>query len=111
MTNVEKEVERIKAQYLPKVDTKMDELKRLDKKARLPAEIFGYAFGIAGALTLGTGMCLAMKVISNLMPLGIVVGTLGIAMVTANYFLYHKILKSRKKKYAERILRLSEEIS
>ena len=104
------EVKKIQSQYLPKEASKLDELKALDKKVKLPAEIFAYSFGSAGALVLGTGMCLAMKVIGNMMGLGIVVGLVGIGLVTANYFLYKKILKSRKSKYAKQINELAGEL-
>lgn len=106
-TNVVKEIQ---AQYLPKEKTKMDELKALDKKVKLPAEVFAYSFGSAGALVLGTGMCLAMKVIGDMMALGIVIGVIGIGLVTANYFLCKKILKARKKKYAAQITELASEL-
>ncbi len=104
------EVEKIKAQYLPREKTKTEELKALDKRVRRPAEIFAYAFGTVGSLVLGTGMCLAMKVLGNAMPLGIVIGLAGIAMVSVNYFLYKKLLKRRKQKHAKEILDLSSEI-
>ena len=48
-----------------------------------------------------------MEIIGNLFVLGIVVGVVGIAMVSVNYFLYQAILKARKKKYADRILKMS----
>lgn len=108
--NEQEYVEQILKQYGEKTTTKMDELKSLDRKVRRPAEIFAYSFGVAGALVLGVGMCLAMKVIGNIMPLGIVVGVLGIAMVSVNYLIYKGILNKRKKKYSEKVLRLSEEI-
>ncbi len=38
-------------------------MKKLDRKAKMPAEIFAYTFGIFIALVFGTGMCLAMQVI------------------------------------------------
>ena len=72
------------------------------------------AFGIVGALVLGLGMCLAMKVIfasiSYMMFVGIAVGLVGILMVSVNYFWYKNILASRKKKYAPRILALADEL-
>ena len=105
-----KMVEKIKAQYLPVERTQLDELKELDRRVKRPAEIFAYTFGSISALVLGTGMCLAMKVIGNMMPIGIVVGLAGIAMATANYFLYKKLLKSRKDKYAQEIFRLSDNL-
>ena len=66
---------------------RLEQLKALDGAVRRPAAIFAYTFVILGALVLGVGMCLAMEVIGSLMPLGIVVGVVGIAMVSANYFL------------------------
>lgn len=105
-----KTVERIRGDYLPAERTKLDELKALDRKVKRPAEIFAYTFGVVGSLVLGTGMCLAMKVIGNMMPLGIGVGLVGIALVTVNYFLYKKILKLRKQKYANEILQLTDDL-
>lgn len=108
--NKKEYLEQIREQYAEKTTTKLDELKALDRKVKLPAEVFGYTFGVLGSLVLGVGMCLAMKVIGNLMPLGIVVGVLGIAMVSVNYFIYKGILNKRKKKYSEKVLQLSAEL-
>ena len=104
-------VESVVKSYQEKEFTKLDELKRLDSKVKLPAEIFAYVFGIVGALVLGLGMCIAMGVIlAELFILGIVIGLVGIVMVTVNYFIYQKIIKSRKEKYAEEVLSLSKEL-
>lgn len=100
----------IQSAYEERGGSKLDELRKTDKKVKLPAELFAYIFGIAGALVLGTGMCLAMKILGNLMALGIVIGCVGIAMVCVNYPIYCAILKSRKKKYGEKILSLSKEL-
>ena len=115
MSGNEKEtVKRIQEEYMPKGQNKMEELLALNAKVKRPAEIFAYTFGSIGSLVLGTGMCFAMKVIgatlSFAMPMGIAIGVAGIAMVTANWFMYKKILKSRKKKYAEKVLALSNEL-
>ena len=109
-TNEIKEIEKIRKDYVKNETDKLVELKALDKKVKLPAEITAYTHGIIGALVLGTGMTLAMEVIGGFMALGIVVGVLGLAMVTSNFFLYKAILKSRKGKYAERIIKLSDEL-
>ncbi len=87
-------------------ENKMEKLRKLDAAVRRPAEIFAYSFGIIGALVLGVGMCLAMEVFADLMPLGIA----GIAIVSVNYFLYRAILNSRRKKHAKEILSLSDEL-
>lgn len=106
--------EAIRDQYTEKKETKIDRLMEMDRKVKTPAEIFAYSFGTVGALVLGTGMSLAMKVIgaslSFALPLGIGVGIVGLLMVGGNFFLYDKILKNRKAKYGKEILALSNEI-
>ena len=105
-------VEEIRRDYQGKSvkESKIERLQKLDRAARRPAEIFAYTFGIIGALVLGVGMCLAMRVIGDLFALGIVIGIAGIAMVSVNYFIYKAIAKSGRKKYADQILELSDEL-
>lgn len=118
MENEQKEIAReIKEEYVKPERTELDELKALDKKVKVPAEVLGYSLGTAGALVLGTGMCLAMKVIGTgvmsaaaLMASGVVIGCVGIAVCVANYFIYKAVLKARKKKYGNRIIELSNKL-
>lgn len=108
MTTTEnKEIEKIKAQYVEKTPSKLDELKAVHRRVKRPAQIFGYTFGTAAALVFGTGMCLAMKVIGSSMALGIVIGVVGAGMAALTYPIYKGILAKRKKKYAAEILSLS----
>lgn len=108
----EKEIQKIKNNYTAKSkeQPKLDELRNLDKKVKRPSTIFSYIYGVIGALVLGIGMCLAMEVIGNLMPLGIVIGLLGIVMVSTTYPIYHKILNRRKTIYADEIIAKSNEL-
>ena len=114
MTTEIKTIEKIRASYTEKEITKLDELKELDSKVKLPAKIFAYVFGSLSSLVLGTGMSLAMKVIGAslpfAMPLRIGVGLLGILLVSINYPMYKGILKRRKKKYSSRIFELSDSL-
>ena len=55
--------ESIAKEYAPKDDSDIIALRKLDAKAKLPATIFTYTFGIISALVIGTGMCLSMQVI------------------------------------------------
>ena len=106
-----KYVERTLKGYSDKQTTKLDELKRLDKEARRGATVFAYVFGSIGALVLGFGMCVAMQVIlADLMVFGIIIGLIGIAMVSVNYSIYNKMLTSSKRKYKDRIEKLSNEL-
>ena len=90
-------------------------LKKLDRKAKQPAEIFAYSYGIIGSLILGTGMCLTMNIIGSgtvlFMILGIILGVIGIGMVATNYYFYKKLLEKGKQKYAFEIIELAKEIT
>lgn len=114
-------VQKIRTQYTEKENTQLDELKALDKKVKKPANVFAYTFGTIGALVLGSGMSLAMNVIApgtyygitigeNMMLPGIIIGLAGIAMVSVNYPIYKGILNSRRNKYADKIIALSDQI-
>lgn len=106
--------ESIAKEYAPKDNSKIVALRKLDAKAKLPATVFTYTFGIASTLIAGTGMCLAMQVIGGTIPLmilGIIIGIIGFAFCGINYPIYKKILENGKKKYAYEIVELAREIS
>ena len=105
-------VEKIVSNYVakPKEVSKFEEIKALDKKVKTPTLIFAYVFGIIGTLILGTGMCFAMEVLGNFMILGIIVGIVGIIMMSINYSIYKAYLNKRKAKYSEIIIEKSNEL-
>ena len=106
--------ESIAKDYAPKESSKIVALKKLDKKAKLPATVFTYAFGIISALLFGTGMCLAMQVIGSGMIgmlLGILVGIVGLTCCGVNYPIYKKLLEKGKAKFAYEIVELARQIS
>lgn len=92
-------VQKIRTQYPEKQHTELDELKRLDKKAKRPANIFFYIFGSVSAIVMGSGMSLVMTDIghtigiSNHMVPGIIIGIIGIVGVAFAYTVYVKTLK------------------
>ena len=106
--------ESIAKDYAPKDNSKIIALKKLDNKAKLPATVFTYTFGIVSALVFGTGMCLGMQVIGNglaSMVLGIIVGIVGLIGCGVNYPIYKKMLEKGKAKYAYEIVELARQIS
>ena len=116
MENQEQFIKEVRDNYIPHERTKLDELKELDKKVKLLPTVIAYTLGVVAALILGAGMCLAMQIIGTALPqnvlmaLGVVIGCVGIALCAANYFIYSAILKSRKAKYGNEILKLSDEL-
>lgn len=106
--------EAIAKEYAPEDNSKITALKKLDLKAKLPATVFTYAFGIISSLTAGTGMCLSMRVIGSgtaAFVSGIALGIIGFACCSVNYPVYKKLLRKGKKKYAFEIVELAREIS
>ncbi|MBQ8612697.1 MAG: dihydropteridine reductase [Ruminiclostridium sp.] len=111
-------VQKIRTQYMEKDSSQkdLDMLRELDAEVKRPANIFGYTFGSIGAIIMGAGMSLVMTDIGstlgmeNTMPVGIVTGVIGMLMAVVNYPIYKNILASRREKYADRILKLSERI-
>ena len=106
--------ESIAKEYAPKGSSKIVALRKLDRKAKLPATVFTYIWGIISALVFGTGMCLSMQVIGSgitHMVMGIVIGIIGIIGCSVNYPIYKSMLEKSKKKYAYEIVELAREIS
>ena len=109
-------IQKIRTQYTEKQTTELDELKALDAKVKRPANVFAYIFGSISAIIMGSGMSLVMTDIGsilgidNSMTTGIVIGVVGLAMALINYPMYKGILNSRKKKYGEKIIKLSDKI-
>lgn len=106
--------EHIANEYSKKETSKVKQLKRLDAKAKNPANIFAYTFGIISSLILGTGMSLCMGVIGSgtiSFIIGIVVGVIGLVGCGVNYPIYKKLLEKGKNKYGSDIIRLAKEIT
>lgn len=118
MSNNDQEflVQKIRTQYTEKQHTELDELKALDAKVKKPANVFAYTYGSVSAIIMGAGMSLVMTDIgatiglASAMVPGIVIGVVGLCMALSTYPIYKRILNSRKKKYAPKIMALSEKI-
>ena len=107
-------VQKIRTQYTEKEHTELDELKALDRKVKRPVNVFAYIYGSAGAIVMGSGMSLVMTDLGATLGMndpmihGIVVGVAGLAMALTTYPIHKRILAARKKKFAPRIVALSE---
>ena len=109
-------VQKIRTQYTEKQATELDALRELDAKVKRPANVFAYTFGTISAIIMGAGMSLVMTdigatvgIADPMLP-GIVIGVVGMVMALLNYPMYKGILSSRRKKYAEQIIKLSDKI-
>lgn len=107
--------EQLANEYAPKDTSKVIALRKLDARAKLPATVFTYTFGIIAALITGVGMCLSMQVIGGgsqvMFVLGVLIGIVGLVAMGLNYPLYKRLMANGKQKYAYDIIRLAREIS
>ena len=105
------EVLRIRKKYLPKEETKLEELKRLDSLVHSSGVIQGLCAGIGGCLVFGLGLCLAMEVIGHMIWLGVILGLVGTAGMLAAFPIYRKIFHKAKSQHSPRILELAAQLS
>lgn len=106
--------EQLANEYAPKDTSKVRALRRLDARAKLPATVFTYTFGIVAALITGVGMCLSMGVIGSgtwMFVLGVVLGVFGLAAMGINYPIYRWLLQKGKQKYAFEIMELAKQVA
>lgn len=111
-------VQKIRTQYTEKGNTELDALCELDAKVKRPANVFAYTFGSISALIMGSGMSLAMTELGDIlgfhkvitMLIGIVIGIIGIALVSLAYPIYNRTLKKEREKIAPEIIRLTDEL-
>lgn len=106
----QEELKKIRSKYLPKEENKMDTLRRLDAQSAQKATMLSLIIGIIGALVLGLGMSCCMVWAGKWFVPGIVIGLIGIALVSLAYPVYTRTLKRERDRLAPEILRLTEEL-
>ena len=114
------ELKRIRDKYTPptKAEDKMERLRRLDASVTRTAQAVSLVFGVVGALILGLGMSLCMTELGEIlgpyqnlaMIVGVVIGILGGVLASFAYPIYNLIVKSKRKKLAPEIIRLTDEL-
>ena len=106
----QEEVKQIRKKYMPKEADKMEQLRRLDRSVTRKGTAVSIVMGIIGALTLGIGMCCAMVWMGQWFIPSIVIGLVGIILVSLAYPLYTHITQKEREKVAPEILRLTDEL-
>ncbi len=102
------ELENIRKKYLPREETKMERLRRLDKSAERPGTIISVIDGISGTLIMGFGMCCVMEW-AMFIP-GIIIGIAGMIILGMAYPLFKYITRKQREEISSEILKLTEEI-
>ena len=106
-----KEIDSIRRQYLPedKTMTKIERLRRLDRKVKSIPQIWGLSLGIVGLLTFGLAMTFFLEWIAY-WYIGIPCAIIGIILMSLAYPIYCKILIKLKAKHGQEIIELSNDL-
>ena len=114
------ELKRIREKYTAptEAEDKMDRLRRLDASVTNTAQAVALILGLIGTLVLGFGMSLCMTDLGEIlgshrdmaMEVGIIIGVVGGILASIAYPVYNAIVKSKRKKLAPEIIRLTDEL-
>jgi len=115
------ELKRIREKYTPqaaKPEDKLTRLRKLDASVTNTAQAFALVFGVLGTLILGFGMSLIMTELNEIlgackdyaMLIGIIIGVVGAVLAALAYPIYNAIVKTKRKKLAPEIIRLTDEL-
>jgi hypothetical protein len=113
------EIERIKKQYMPKTESKMEKLRRLDASVHSKATMWSIIVGVIGSLIMGSGMSLIMTdlalsigITSSVlsMLLGIILGIVGGILASLAYPVYNAVTRHERAKVRDEIIKLSDEL-
>ena len=105
-----REVESIRRKYMPREESKLERLKKLDARVQNAGVIESLCLGIIGALVFGVGMCFFLDVFMGAAWFSAFFMIVGTILMLPAYPLYKRISKKKKAQHTPEILRLSEEI-
>lgn len=106
----QEEIKKIREKYVPRESDKMEQLRSLDRRVTNKGTLISVTVGVIGTLILGVGMCCTMLWAESFFVVGIIVGIIGIAVLSAAYPLYTHIIKKEREKIAPEIIRLTDEL-
>lgn len=104
------EVKKIREKYLPKEESKMDQLRRLDESSTKKGLACSLTMGTVSSLILGIGMCCTMLWGGALFIPGVIIGLVGIAGAALAYPLNNYLNKTERERLAPEILKLTTEL-
>lgn len=104
------ELQQIREKYLPKEETKLEQLHRLDASTTKKGQAISLSLGVLSVLALGIGMCCTMVWRGALFFPGILIGCIGLLGTVLAYPLYTHVTAQERERLAPEILRLTDEL-
>ena len=106
----QEEIKQIRQKYAPPQENKMDQVRRLDRRAETPPVVIALTTGIFGTLVLGAGMSAVLAGPVQWFIPGIIVGVIGLVVAGITYPLYLRMVKKYREKFAPEIMKLLDEL-
>ena len=116
----QEEIKAIRKKYAAseEAEDKMTQLRKLDASVTQKASVVSLILGVIGSLIMGSGMSLVMTDLGSALKLGgtlalllgLVLGVVGIVLVSLAYPIYNKLVKKEKERVAPEIIRLADEL-
>ena len=106
----QEEIKNIRKKYTAPQEDKMEQLRRLDASVTDKATTVALIVGIIGTLFLGIGMCCCLVWQGAWFIPGVIIGVIGIAVLSLAYPLYNRVTKKEREKIAPEIIRLTDEL-
>ncbi len=101
----------IRQKYEPPTESKIERLRKLDKSVQKKASTAAIAVGVTGTLIFGCGMSCTLTVMTGgSFVAGIIIGVIGIAVLSLAYPVYGITLKKERKRIASEVLKLADEL-
>lgn len=105
------EVLNIRKKYLPREETKLEELKRLDHLAQNSGVMESLIVGVVGCLIFGVGMCFGLGVFGATTWPAVIFGLVGAVAMIFAYPVNRKYYNKAKNAHLPRILELTAELT
>lgn len=106
----QEEIKKIRNKYIIQEEDKMQQLRRMDQSVTQKSTMYSIVVGVIGALVMGIGMSCCLVWQEHLFIPGILIGMVGIALVSMAYPVYNHVTKKEREKIAPEIIRLTDEL-
>lgn len=104
------EIKRIRQKYISVEEDKMTQLRKLDQSVTTSGTIAAIVVGLIGTLIFGGGLSCCLLWSNQYLFFGIVLGIIGVLVMSVSYPLFVYIAKKKRQKLAPEILKLTEEM-
>lgn len=104
----QEEIRKIREKYIPKEESKLEKLRRLDAATERPGTVVSLVLGIVGTMIFGTGLCCCL--VWERYLVGVASGIFGMVILAMAYPCYKRITQKQREKVAPQILAMTEEL-